>query len=123
MKPSTLPVVALMLAAAPPGCAWTFNIALYRLWSLVPADVFPAYQAAHEVHFVPMAAVLGIPNLIVAILLARRGLPYGTTMAPLGRSILGPRALGRDARLLHPTPESPSSRWIDTGACRTACHR
>lgn len=75
MKLSTLAIVALALSAASAGCAWTVNIALYRLWSLVPADVFLAYQAAHEIHFVPLAALLGIPNLFVAILLARRGLP------------------------------------------------
>jgi hypothetical protein len=75
MKRATLPVMALTLSAASVGCAWTVNIALYRLWSLVPVDAFPAYQAAHERHFVPLAALLGIPNLIVAILLARRGLP------------------------------------------------
>ncbi|GAB4436453.1 MAG: hypothetical protein OHK0015_28300 [Chloroflexi bacterium OHK40] len=75
MKRTTLPIVALTLSAASVGCAWTVNIALYRLWPLVPVDAFPAYQAAHERHFVPLAALLGIPNLIVAILLARRGLP------------------------------------------------
>lgn len=75
MNLSTLPFVALALSASSVGCAWTVNVALYRLWTLVPADAFPAYQAAHEVHFVPLATLLGIPNLIVAVLLARRGLP------------------------------------------------
>jgi glucan phosphoethanolaminetransferase (alkaline phosphatase superfamily) len=75
MKQTTLLIVALTLSAASVGCAWTVNIALYRLWSLVPIGAFPAYQAAHEIHFVPLAALLGIPNLIVAILLARQGLP------------------------------------------------
>jgi hypothetical protein len=75
MNISTLPLMALVLSAASAGCAWTVNIALYRLWSLVPSDAFSAYQAAHEVYFVPLAALLGIPNLIVAVLLARQSLP------------------------------------------------
>jgi hypothetical protein len=87
MKQFTLPLVALTLSAASVGCAWTVNIALYRLWSLVPADVFLAYQAAHEIHFVPLAASLGIPNLVVATLLARRGLP-ATPRWPLWASAL-----------------------------------
>ncbi len=75
MNISTLPLMALVLSAASAGSAWTVNIALYRLWSLVPSDAFSAYQTAHEGYFVPLAALLGIPNLIVAVLLARRGLP------------------------------------------------
>jgi hypothetical protein len=72
---STLAFLALALSAASAACAWTVNIALYRLWTLVPTDVFPGYQAAHEVRFVPLAALFGIPNLMVAVLVARRGLP------------------------------------------------
>jgi hypothetical protein len=75
MKISTLSFVSLALSAASAGCAWTVNLALYRLWSLIPPETFALYQAAHEVAFVPLAALLGIPNLIVAVLLARRGLP------------------------------------------------
>jgi hypothetical protein len=63
MNISTLPLMALVLSAASAGCAWTVNIALYRLWSLVPSDAFSAYQAAHEVYFVPLAALQGVSRL------------------------------------------------------------
>ncbi|MGD9752733.1 MAG: hypothetical protein AB7W59_17230 [Acidimicrobiia bacterium] len=67
--------LSLALAAASVGCAWTVNIALYRLWTRVPTEAFDSYHQAHEARFVPIAVLLGIPNAIVAVIAARRAAP------------------------------------------------
>ena len=76
MGRSTPAAAALAVAAAglATGCAWTVNVAVYRLWPLLPAAAFPAYQRAHERHFVPLALLLGGASLLAAGRLARRGL-------------------------------------------------
>ena len=72
MNRSPLALLALSFAGASVGCAWTSNIALYRLWTLIPPTVFPEYQTTHALHFVPVAAIIGIPNALLALLVARR---------------------------------------------------
>lgn len=75
MKQFNLSLAALTLAAASVGCAWTGNVALYRIWTLVPPEVFPIYQAEHARLFVPLAVLFGLPNIILTLLVAWRGLP------------------------------------------------
>jgi hypothetical protein len=68
------PLLAVATAGLAAGCAWTVNVAVYRLWPLVPAGAFLDYQSAHERHFVPVALLLGGASLLAAGWLARRGL-------------------------------------------------
>ena len=72
--PAALVALAVATAGLAAGCAWTVNVAVYRLWPLIPATAFSAYQRAHERHFVPLALLLGGAALLAAGLLARRGL-------------------------------------------------
>ena len=74
MHKATLPAFALVFAGLAVGCSWTCHIAIYRIWTLIPAASFAAYQDAHALHFVPVALLFGAPSLVLALLLARRGL-------------------------------------------------
>jgi hypothetical protein len=87
MRLSPLSLVALGFAAASVGCAWTGNVATYRLWTLIPPELFPQYQQAHAWHFVPVALLCGFPNAIFALLLALQG------GAPMARGLLWACAL------------------------------
>jgi hypothetical protein len=75
MKTFSLSVVTLAFVAASAGCAWTVNVALYRLWPLLTPAVFAVYQAEHARLFVPLAALLGLPSVVLALLMAWRGVP------------------------------------------------
>jgi hypothetical protein len=70
-----LPLLSVVFAAASVGVAYTCNLALYGVWSLIPAEAFAAYQNAHALRFVPIALACGIPNLILAVWLAWRAAP------------------------------------------------
>jgi hypothetical protein len=75
MKTFTLSIATLAFVAASAGCAWTVNVALYPLWPLIPPASFGAYQAEHARLFVPLAALLGLPSVVLALLMAWRGVP------------------------------------------------
>jgi hypothetical protein len=84
---------ALIFALYRVGDIWTFQVALFPLWPMVPAEVFPAYQQKHfhsifGVIFVPMGlsalgAVLlwffpsaGAPEWLLIAALALQGILF-----------------------------------------------
>jgi hypothetical protein len=75
MRTFTLAAVTLAFVAASVGCTWTVDVALYPLWPLIPPASFGAYQAEHARLFVPLAALLGLPSVALALLMAWRGVP------------------------------------------------
>jgi len=70
-----LAVAALLVAGLAAGFALCMNVVHYRTWGAVPAAGFAAFQRVSAAQTVPAAAALGLPSLVLAVLLARRGLP------------------------------------------------
>ena len=70
-----LAMAALVFAALSAGVALCINYVHYQTWAFVPPAGFGPFHRASGVHDASMAAVVGFPNLVVALLLARRGLP------------------------------------------------
>lgn len=77
-----LAVVALVFAVLSAGVALCINVVHYQTWVLVPPAAFGPFHDASGIRDASMAAVVGLPNLVLALLLARRGLP-GVSRAPL----------------------------------------
>ena len=74
-KQLRLALLALLFAALAAGFALCMNVVHYRTWPFVPPAAFPRFQDASALHTVPAAALLGLPSLVLAILVAREGLP------------------------------------------------
>jgi hypothetical protein len=77
-----LGVLAMLLSCLAAGFALCMNIVHYRTWYFVPPAAFPRFQDASAIHTVPAAAILGLTSLILATLVARKGLP-GVSRVPL----------------------------------------
>src|SRR5215207_5330708 len=75
MRQLRLALLALLFSALAAGFALCMNVVHYRTWPLVPPAAFPRFQDASALHTVPTAALLGLPSLVLAILVARKGLP------------------------------------------------
>ena len=75
MKQFRLVLFALLFAALAAGFALSMNVVHYRTWGFVPPAAFTRFQDASARHTVPMAVLIGLPNLVLAILVARKGLP------------------------------------------------
>jgi len=69
-----LGLTALTLSALAAGFALAVNIVHYRSWPNVSTADFGAFQSASARHTVPAAVALGLPSLVWAVRLARRGL-------------------------------------------------
>jgi hypothetical protein len=66
---------SLALGAMSAGFAFCMNVVHYRTWSNVGASDFAAYQDASALATVPAALAIGLPSVVWALRLARRGLP------------------------------------------------
>jgi hypothetical protein len=77
-----LAAVALAFAALSVGVALCINVVHYQTWTLVPSASFGPFHEASGIRDASMAAAVGLPNLVLAVLLARKRLP-GVSRAPL----------------------------------------
>lgn len=82
-----LAVAAVTFAALSAGVAMCINVVHYQTWTLVPPAGFGPFHEASGIRDASMAAAVGSPNLVLAVLLARRGLP-GVSRAPLWAAAL-----------------------------------
>ena len=78
MPELTLATLALVFAALSAGIA----LCNYQTWALVPSAGFGPFHDASGIRDASTAAAVGLSNLVLALLLARRGLP-GISRAPL----------------------------------------
>lgn len=69
-----LAMTALVLAALSAGFAAAINVVHYRSWPNVGQVDFAAFQSSSARHTVPAAVAVGLPSMVWAIRLARRGL-------------------------------------------------
>lgn len=69
-----LAMTALALGALSAGFAAAINVVHYRSWPNVGQVDFAAFQHSSARHTVPAALAIGLPSMVWAIRLARRGL-------------------------------------------------
>lgn len=72
---------ALLFSGLAAGFGLCMNVVHYRTWALVPAAAFPAFQNASAWHTVPLAALIGLPSLALAVAVARGGAPRAALWA------------------------------------------
>lgn len=68
-------VLAMLFSGLAAGFALCINVVHYRTWPFVPPSAFQRFQDASGAHTVPAAALLGLASLVLAVVVARRGLP------------------------------------------------
>lgn len=84
-----LVTTALVLSALAAGFAVAVNVVHYRTWPHVGADDFAAFQSSSARHTVPAAVALGLPGLVWAIRLGRRGLAGVDRRQLIAAALLG----------------------------------